>query len=198
MEHQRQFACCFTDVADTLNIQHRRFFIPAMRRTDHDSQGGNTGFFHKALCLRDIGIVAEHLVLRRADMAELTLNRNADIAAELCRKLRRGNVLLQRQGRCVDHYAGHAETDGPDNLWDTRAVVKVHDRRLRELADGLQNGGRDKITVVGIGQTAEHLEDDRCAGFLRGFQNTHDALLRVAVERWDCAAFFFSQRKNGS
>ena len=70
--------------------------------------------------------------------------------------------------------------------------------RLRELADGLQNGGRDKITVVGIGQTAEHLEDDRCAGFLRGFQNTHDALLRVAVERWDCAAFFFSQRKNGS
>ena len=169
-----------------------------MRRSHHDSQRGNAGFLYKALCLRDIGIVAEHLVLRRADMAKLTLDRNAGIAAELCRELCHGNVLLQRQGRCVDHHASHAQTDGPDNLRDARAVVKVHDRRLRELADSLQNGGRDEIAVVGIGQTAEHLEDDRRAGFLRGFQNAHDALLRVAVKRRDRAAFFFSQRKNGS
>ena len=131
-------------------------------------------------------------------MAKLTLDRNAGIAAELCRELCRGNVLLQRQGRCVDHHASHAQTDGPDNLRDARAVVKVHDRRLRELADSLQNGGRDEIAVVGIGQTAEHLEDNRRAGLLCGFQNAHDALLRVAVKRRDRAAFFFSQRKNGS
>ena len=76
--------------------------------------------------------------------------------------------------------------------------LTLESRRLRELADGLQNGGRDEFAVVGIGQTAEHLEDNRRAGLLCGFQNAHDALLRVAVKRRDRAAFFFSQRKNGS
>ena len=147
-----------------LNIPAQALFIPAMRRTDHDSQGGNYRFLSQALCLRDIRYSC------RAPRPSSRRHGRAHPQPER-RHSRRAPAAKLRHWQCFSS-SGRVDasiiapvmprTDRPGQpLGFTRAVVKVQTAGCGSWRMASRIAGANKITVVGISQTAEHLEDDR-------------------------------------
>ena len=58
-------------------------------------------------------------------MAQLALNGDLDLPADLDSLTGDGDVLLQRLGGCVNHHAGHALAQGANDLADTGAVIQM-------------------------------------------------------------------------
>ena len=188
MEHQRH-RHDLADLAQALDVQLGRSLVDAVCGADGDSQRVHAGALCELSGLGGDGVAvaaaAVEVVFLAADLAQLSLHRDAGSVAGADHGLGDLDVLLKHMVRAVDHDGGVTGAESLHGQLVAAAVVEVHhdgDAGLRSSGGhhGVEHGRRSILQGAGSG-----LDDDGSAQLLGSGDDGLHHLHVLGIERAD-------------